>query len=93
MDMKTERLVILLTPEQKQTIMAQAKALNLSAAEMVRRSVEGYRPSEEEAMLSALADELERSAKRTRKALVAARNEVRQTLDYFARRRLASKAA
>ena len=92
--MKTERLVVLVTPEQKQAIMARAKTLNLSAGEVIRRSVEGFRPNEEEAVLSALADELERSAKATRKALSAARNEVRQTLDHLAaRRRLANKAA
>ncbi len=92
--MKTERLVVLVTPEQKQAIMARAKSLNLSASEIMRRSVEGFRPSEEEAVLAALADELERSARATRKALAAARNEVRQTLDYFAaRRRIATKAA
>ena len=92
--MKTERLVILVTPEQKQAIMARAKSLNLSASEIMRRSVEGFRPSDEEAVLAALADELERSARATRKALTAARNEVRQTLDALAaRRRVAAKAA
>ena len=85
--MKTERLVILVTPEQKQAIMARAKSLNLSAGEVIRRSVQGYRPSDEEAVLSALADQLERSAKETRKALTAARQELRQTLDYLAARR------
>ena len=92
--MKTERLVILVTPEQKQAIMARAKSLNMSAGEIIRRSVEDYRPNEEEAVLTALADELERSAKQTRKALAAARGELRQTLDYLAsRRKPASKAA
>ena len=92
--MKTERLVILVTPEQKQAIMARAKSLNMSAGEIIRRSVEDYRPNEEEAVLTALADELERSAKQTRKALTAARGELRQTLDYLAaRRKPASKAA
>ena len=92
--MKTERLVILVTPEQKQAIMARAKSLNMSAGEIIRRSVEDYRPNEEEAVLTALADELERSAKQTRKSLAAARSELRQTLDYLAtRRKPATKAA
>ena len=85
--MKTERLVILVTPEQKQAIMARAKSLNLSAGEVIRRSVQDYRPSDEEAVLGALADELERSAKETRKALAAAHQELRQTLDYLGARR------
>jgi len=85
--MKTERLVILVTPEQKQTIMARAKSLNMSVGEVIRRAVGDYRPNDEEAVLAALADELERSAKQTRKALTAARNELRETLDYFAARR------
>jgi hypothetical protein len=92
--MKSERLVILRTPEQKQAIVAHARALNMSAGEIIRRSVERYRPNDEEAVLTALADELERSARETRKALAAARAEVRQTLAHFeARRRAAGKAA
>jgi len=92
--MKTERLVVLLTPEQKRVIVGRAKSLNLSAGEVIRRSVESYRPNEEEALLEALAAELERSARETRKALGSARAEVRQTLNYLAnRRRPAARAA
>jgi len=92
--MKTERLVVLLTPEQKRVIVGRAKSLNLSAGEVIRRSVESYRPNEEEALLEALAGELERSVRETRKALGSARAEVRQTLNYFAsRRRPAVRAA
>jgi hypothetical protein len=92
--MKSERLVILVTREQKQAIMTRAKSLNMSAGEVIRRSVEDYRPNEEEAVLSAFADELERSARNTRKALQEARAEVRDTLDSLsARRKQNSKAA
>jgi hypothetical protein len=92
--MKSERLVILLTPEQKRAIVARAKSLNLSAGEVIRRSVESFSPNDEEAMLRALADELERSARETRKALASARTEIRQTLAHFAtKRRPAAKVA
>lgn len=73
--MKSERMVILVTPEQKAAIASSAKALKLSAGEIVRRAVESYRPDGDEALLGALAVELERSARETRKAL---RDTVRQ---------------
>ena len=92
--MKSERLVILLTPEQKQVIMNRAKSLNMSAGEVIRRSVEDYRPNAEEAVLSALADELERSARDARSALQQAHAEVRRTLEALsARRKRGSQAA
>ena len=60
--MKTERMTILVTPEQKAAILARAERLGLSAGEMVRRAVESYDPAagsdEDQAVLDALADEL-----------------------------------
>lgn len=66
----------------------------MSTGEIIRRSVEGYRPNEEEVLLTALADELKRSVRDARKALSAAQAEIRQTLEHFAaHRRLADKPA
>jgi hypothetical protein len=92
--MKTERMVILVTPEQKAAISTKAKALNLSAGEIVRRAVDTYRPNDDEPLLNALADELVRSVRESRKALKEALSEVRKTLDHFtAKRSPARKAA
>jgi hypothetical protein len=82
--MKTERMTILVTPAQKQAIATQAKKLNVSAGEVVRRAVEGYRHNDEEIVLNALADELDRSIKEARHALKDALGETRRTLEHFA---------
>ena len=92
--MKTERLVILLSPEEKQAITGKAKAMNLSAGEMVRRAVENFRPDgDEEALLGALADELKKAAEESRSSLEEALKELNETRDYFAARRGQSRRA
>jgi hypothetical protein len=88
LNMKTERLVILLSPEEKQAITGKAKALKLSAGEMVRRAVENYRPDDdEESILGALADELINAAAESRALLEEALKELGETREYFAARR------
>ena len=82
--MKTERMTILVTPAQKQAIAAQAKKLNVSAGEVIRRAVEGYRHNDEEIVLNALADELDRAVKEARHALKDALGETRRTIEHFA---------
>ncbi len=82
--MKTERMTILVTPAQKQAITAKARKLNVSAGEVIRRAVEGYRHNDEEAVLNALADELDRSVKEARLALKDALVETRRTVEHFA---------
>lgn len=77
--MKSERLTILVTSNQKRAIAAKAKRLNLSAGEVVRRAVASYRSDDEERMLDALADELTRSVKDARKAIREALDELRRT--------------
>lgn len=82
--MKTERMTVLVTPAQKQAIAAKAKKLNVSAGEVVRRAVESYRHNDEELVLNALADELDRAVKEARHALKDALGETRRTLEHFA---------
>lgn len=91
--MKTERITILLTPQQKEVIQAKAKRHKLSAGEVVRRAVEGYQTETDEAMLAALAEELERSVKEARVALKAALAETRETLDHLEKSRSAARRA
>lgn len=91
--MKTERLVILVTPEQKRALAVRAKALDLSVAELVRRSAEGLRPGADEQVLSSLADELQRSVRESRAALRAALAETQATLAQLGRGRRARRAA
>lgn len=77
--MKTERLTILVTPDQRRAIAAEAKRLNLSAGEMVRRALDSYRSGDDERILGALADELERSVKEARGAIREALAELGRT--------------
>jgi hypothetical protein len=91
--MKTERMAVLVTPEQKSAILARAESLGLSAGELVRRAVESYHPSssrkagEDEAVLNALADELLAAAKSARASLRDANKEIQWTLKQLARSR------
>ncbi len=75
--MKTERMVLLLTPEEKAKIAASAASLGVSASAFVRRAVEVFDPDDVAALaelemllpeLEAMAERLEReSAERPRK--------------------------
>ena len=96
--MKSARMTILLTPAQKAAIQARAQTLGVSTGEMVRRAVESYGtaakepPSESEAVLNALADELFAAAKEAKSALAAASRDVQTTVKQLAKSREAENA-
>ena len=56
--MKSERINLLVTPEEKAAIEARAAALNLSTSEMVRRAIDSFDPEFDDVELQALAEEL-----------------------------------
>ncbi|MBI3524274.1 MAG: hypothetical protein HY066_07050 [Betaproteobacteria bacterium] len=91
--MKTARMTILMTPEEKAVIHSRAESLGVSTGEMVRRAVESYStaanepPSESEAVLNALADELFAAAKESRAALAAATRDIQATVKRLAKNR------
>jgi hypothetical protein len=64
--MKTERMVLLVTPEEKNLINERAAAMNVSASEFVRRAVELFDPDDVAALaeLEAMLPELEAMAER-----------------------------
>lgn len=86
-------MTILLKSQQKEVIQAKAKNLNLSAGEVVRRAVEGNQAGGDEALLSALAEELARSVKEARAALKSARAATRKTIDHLEKTRTAARRA
>lgn len=85
--MKTERLVILVTPEQKRALARRAKALDVSVAELLRRSTEGIGTGGNEQALLVLAGELQLAVRESRAALRAALSEAEATLRQIGRRR------
>ena len=70
--MKSERINLLVTPEEKAAIEARAAALEISTSEMVRRAVASYDPELDAPELQALADELRRVAEVTESRVDAA---------------------
>ena len=78
--MKTERMTFLLAPEVKATITSLAETMKIPTSELVRRAIDAYDPEQDEAVLSALADELETATKATDLALDDALAAVKDTL-------------
>ncbi len=67
--MKSERVNLLVTPEEKLAIEARAAALNISTSEMVRRAIASYDPEFDGSELQVLADELSSVVAATEKSL------------------------
>jgi hypothetical protein len=65
----TDRLPVLLSPEQKQRIAQRAKKANLTIGEFLRRAAEAYRPDEEEPGLDRLIDLAKKSAMQASQAI------------------------
>jgi len=84
--MKTEPMKKRVTPTQKHTITTKTRKLNVGASEVIRRAVESDRKNDQEVLLNALADELERSVRKARHALKDALAETRRTLEHFSPR-------
>lgn len=64
-----ERMVLLVTPEQRKAIRARAKAEKLTMGEIVRRSVERYDSQAEESALETLLEKVEQSTTGANRAL------------------------
>lgn len=64
-----ERMVVLVTAEQRAAIRARAKAEKLTMGEIVRRSVERYGSAADEAALGKLIENVEKSTARANRAL------------------------
>jgi len=66
----SERIPVLVTPEQKARIAARAKAAKLSLGEFMRRAAESYSPhDEDEAALNGLLVQVTKTTQRASKAL------------------------
>ena len=79
----TERVVVLMPPEDKARLEAKARRAGTSIGELVRRSVDAYDPELEEAELEALLRLLEESQARSMRSLDEAEKELAATRAYF----------
>lgn len=57
-----ERIVVQTTPQEKKTIVAKAKKLDMPISELMRRGAFAYEPAEADEELSALADTAKNAA-------------------------------
>jgi hypothetical protein len=79
----TERVVVLMPPEDKARLEAKARRASTSVGELVRRSVDAYEPELEGAELEALVRLLEESQARAMRSLDEAEKELAVTRAYF----------
>lgn len=81
--MRNERLTILVTPTERASIAARAKALGVSNSEMLRLAFDAYEEAAPRQELEILAEALERTVADIRRSLDEARHEVAVTLAEF----------
>lgn len=84
--MKTERVTLLTTPEFKAFLAEEARREKVSVAELVRSRCE-RRPSDDEAVLAALSEQLQAAVAQARRALHEGLAEAQQVLATLPARR------
>ena len=65
----TERVPVLLTPEEKQVLIERAQAAQMSMGEFLRRAAASFRPSEDEELLAGMIGQLEKTTAQANAAL------------------------
>ena len=55
----TARMVVMMTPEEKRALEARARDLDMTSSELLRRASQSYEPMLDEALLAAIADQIE----------------------------------
>lgn len=65
----TERIPVLVTPMEKGQIARMAKAAGVSMGEFLRRAATSYRPSEDDEVLLAMIDQMNKTTARARAAI------------------------
>jgi ATP-dependent RNA circularization protein (DNA/RNA ligase family) len=67
--MKTERVVILVTPEEAKQIAKKAKTMGVSVGEYTRRAIDAYATGEEAAEFAVLCKELHETVERAKASM------------------------
>ncbi len=63
------RMVVLMTPTEKQAIERRARSHRITPSEWIRQAAREYDPTEDEAALTLIAEEIEASAERMKRRL------------------------
>lgn len=81
----TERVVILMTPQEKRHLETRARQAKASVGEFVRRSIDAFDPDDERLDdIDALLGALQRSNEEALAALAEAEREIKATREHFA---------
>ena len=83
----TERIAVLVSPEDKKAIEAKALAMGVSVGELLRLGAAAYDPDADSARIAVLLQALTASHAETLKALDDAERELAETRRYFAYKR------
>ncbi|MCP3933323.1 MAG: hypothetical protein GY705_29995 [Bacteroidetes bacterium] len=59
----TERVPVLMTPDEKRRVVSKAKKAGVAIGEYIRRAVDGYRPTEDEKALEAMIKQMNQATK------------------------------
>jgi hypothetical protein len=79
----SERVVVLMSRDEKAALKDKARRVGASVGELVRRSVEAYDPDSDNAKIEAFLEIFEETHARTLAALDRAERELDETLAYF----------
>ena len=65
----TERVPVLMTPNEKKKVVSKAKKAGVAIGEYIRRAIDGYRPSEDVKALEAMIRQMNQATKNAEKSI------------------------
>lgn len=65
----TERVPVLMTPEEKNLVVSRAKKIGITTGEYMRRAAEGYQPDKDTQALEAMINEMNRASENAEQAI------------------------
>ena len=71
----TERVPVLMTPDEKKKVVSKAKQAGVAIGEYIRRAIDGYRPSEDKKTLCTMINQMNKVTKN-------AENSIDDTLEF-----------
>ena len=65
----TERVPVLMTPDEKNRVVSKAKKFGITIGEYMRRAADGYRPAEDDEALEAMIHEMNKATDNAERAI------------------------